>query len=204
MANNSSNDSTEFAYRDIDHFFRKRQFVTHPHMERTVMATFHNRTHLDDAVRALQYSDFRNDDIFLTKSHNGSVLDTSLSIVSIAPFLVPLLIVVGFIIGNLLGLVTHEGYLSYFGISPFVDHSIITSMAAHGTVGAFMGGMLGTFYGMRIPEYQPWKYETSEPDGTLFLVVRTTNQEEVRIARQAMAPFLERESKVEIREQKAA
>ncbi|MGZ3692857.1 MAG: hypothetical protein ACXWQO_01315, partial [Bdellovibrionota bacterium] len=55
--------TTEFAYRDIDHFFRKRHFLGGKMKENIVTARFHDRRNLERAVLALQAASFRNDNI---------------------------------------------------------------------------------------------------------------------------------------------
>lgn len=175
----------EFAYRDIDYFFRKKKFLGHSH-ERNVTSVYSDRAALNLAVKELQANGFRNDDIFITTSHHGTVLDTPLRIVSIAPFLTPLGILVGLILGGLMGWLTQMGTLQFFGIQPFVMDSGLVAASASSAVGGFVGGILGLIYGMRIPEYNPWKYETSAPQGTLFLVVRTVNEEETTRAAEVL------------------
>lgn len=193
----------DFAYRDIDYFFRKKRFFG-PKTERNVTAIFHSRPALDRAVKELQASDFRNDDIFIALSHKGTVLDLPLRIVSIAPFVVPAGIVLGLVLGGLLGWAAQAGWLQFMGIAPFLNGSALESASASGSVGGFIGGILGLVYGMRIPEYRPWKFETTMPEGTLFLVVRTVNPAETELAQRVLSPLMEKNSAPVVSEALAA
>jgi hypothetical protein len=184
----SKTESPDFAYRDLDYFFRKKKFFGHSG-EHNVFAIFRNRSSLDQAVVQLQESGFRSDDIFIAQAQHGTVLDLPLRIVSLAPFFVPLGIFTGAILGALFGVAAQQGILHFLGIEPFSMGTIWESMSASSSVGSFVGGILGIVIGMRIPEYQPWRYETTAPDGSLFLVVRAVDAEETRKARSILEVY---------------
>lgn len=174
----------EILYRDMDYFFRKKHFFgAQKKSDHNVSALFRERNSFNHAVADLQENGFRNDEIYTAVSHEGSVLDVPMRIVSVAPFFVPAGIVVGLVLGAMLGWLMHLGYFQFMSIEPFVSASPWQALAATSTVGGFVVGILALVFGMRWPENQPWKFESQLPEGTLFLMVRTLSDQEAEKAR---------------------
>lgn len=187
---NTRDDVPHFQYRDMDYFFRKKRFFGKGPAERNVYAVFENHAAMEETIRHLRSEGFANDDIFLTKVRNGTLLDSAVGAFSIEPFLVPLGVAGGMLLGALCGWLAYFGNFSFFGIEPFVSSGPLSSAIATSIAWGFIGGILGILTGLTFLEYNPEKFETSYPEGTPFLVVRTLGDMEMEKARRVLNAHL--------------
>lgn len=194
----------EVPYRDMDYFFRKKHwFGVQKRPDHKVTAAFPNRMELDQAITDLQRAGIRNDEMYTSLVRGGCSLTAPERLFSLAPFFVPIGLVAGAVIGAIMGMLTYFGYLKFFGIAPF-HNSFWQSMQASSIVGAFTLGIISLIFGLRLPEYQPWKFETDLPEGTHLLMVRAVEGEQAAMIQRVLQRRVEDTSFPEVTEQLAA
>jgi hypothetical protein len=152
--------------------------------EMTEFSLFQDEAKLKDAVSTLWENGFSTTQISTFTSHDGNLLDHfgELKESKLGEGLL-LGITIGIVAGGIFGWASGYEFFTPFRSLPIPR---FFNLLLFSVIWGFIGGVLGALIGRSIPEYQEKEYETRLAEGTMLVLVKTTDHGRARIARRIL------------------
>lgn len=152
--------------------------------EMTVFSLFSDEAKLKNAVSTLWENGFGTSEISTYTSHDGNLLDHigGLKESKLGEGLL-LGITLGIVGGAIFGFASGYEFFTPFRQFPMPR---FFNLVLFSVIWGFIGGVLGALIGRSIPEYQEKEYETILAEGSMLVLVKTTDHGRARIARRIL------------------
>ncbi len=152
--------------------------------EMTEFSIFNDEKKLKDAVSRLWDNGFQTSEISTYTSHDGNLLDHfgGLKESKLGEGLL-LGVSIGIVGGAIFGFISGTEFFT-----PFRAISIprFFNLVLFSVIWGFVGGVIGALVGRSIPEYKEEEYETILAEGSMLVLVKTTDPTHARFARRIL------------------